>query len=199
MEQDGHVPLNLPRNAAGETLPFSTPDWFRTPSGRAELLPVPVWNAAAESPASSSADPAFPLQFLPRKADNYMNTTFANLPGHQQMERRTAGVLEMNAVDAAARGVSTGDSVEVRNARGSITLSALVDGRVAPGVVAARLDWHKLSHHGANVNTLTSQRLTDLGGGATFYSTMVEVTRVATRDDQPANDAQHAESMGVLA
>jgi hypothetical protein len=28
------------------------------------------------------------------------------------------------------------------------------------------------------VNTLTSERLTDIGGGATFYSTMVEVARV---------------------
>jgi hypothetical protein len=27
------------------------------------------------------------------------------------------------------------------------------------------------------VNALTSQRLTDIGGGATFYSTLVEVAR----------------------
>jgi hypothetical protein len=44
--------------------------------------------------------------------------------------------------------------------------------------VASRLDWHKLSNHGANVNALTSQRLTDIGGGATFYSTLVQVAKL---------------------
>jgi anaerobic selenocysteine-containing dehydrogenase len=106
-----------------------------------------------------------------------MNTTFANLPKHQQMERKTAGVLEMHAVDAAARGIATGDSLRVWNARGRITLTARVGDTVAAGVVAARLDWQKLSQDGANVNALTSQRLTDIGGGATFYSVLVEVAK----------------------
>jgi hypothetical protein len=30
---------------------------------------------------------------------------------------------------------------------------------------------------GANVNALTSERLTDIGRGATFYSTLVEVRK----------------------
>ena len=107
-----------------------------------------------------------------------MNSTFANLPTHQRMEHRTAGILEMHATDAEARGVHTGDPVEIFNSRGSIQLHAHVNGTVPPGVVAARLDWNKLSLGGANVNTLTSERLTDLGGGATFYSTLVEVRRL---------------------
>jgi hypothetical protein len=37
-----------------------------------------------------------------------------------------------------------------------------------------------LSDRGLNINVLTSARLTDLGGGATFYSTLVEVERAAT-------------------
>ena len=124
-----------------------------------------------------AAEGAYPLEFLPRKADNYMNTTFANIPVHQRMEARTAGVLEMHAVDAASRSIVTGDAVEVFNSRGSIGLMALVNAQVNAGVVAARLDWNKLSAGGANVNALTSERLTDLGGGATFYSTLVEVRK----------------------
>ena len=49
------------------------------------------------------------------------------------------------------------------------------------GVVAARLDWAKLHPDGANVNALTSERLTDIGGGATFYSTLVEVEKAANK------------------
>jgi anaerobic selenocysteine-containing dehydrogenase len=177
LEREGHVPLQLPMDEAGEVLPFSTAAWFKTPSGRGELVPVPVFTAPTESRAHAG-EGAFPLEFLPRKADNYMNSTFANLPLHQRMEARTAGVLEMHGTDAAARAIATGDEVEVFNGRGSIALKALVNGYVGAGVVAARLDWNKLSVGGGNVNALTSETLTDLGGGPTFYSTLVEVRKV---------------------
>ena len=99
------------------------------------------------------------------------------------MEARTAGVLEVHGVDAAARGLATGDAVEVFNGRGCIGLIARVGETVPQGVVAARLDWNKVSGlNGAsagNVNALTSETLTDIGGGATFYSTLVEVRKVA--------------------
>jgi anaerobic selenocysteine-containing dehydrogenase len=178
LEREGHVPLALPKDARGESLPFSTREWFRTPSGRGELTPVPEWVAPCESRSGAEGAGKFPLEFLPRKADNYMNSTFTNLPGHRQMERKTACLLEMHPSDASARGVTTGDSVSVWNGRGRITLTASVGETVPAGVVASRLDWHKLSQDGANVNALTSERLTDIGGGATFYSTLVEVARV---------------------
>ena len=175
LEREGHVPLQIPANAEGQVLPFSTAEWFRTPSGRGELTPVPVFSAPTESRSHAVA---YPLEFLPRKADNYMNSTFANLSGHRRLEARTAGVLEMHATDATSRGLVTGDAVEVFNARGSIALEALVGAQVPSGVVAAKLDWNKLSTHGGNINALTSEILTDIGGGATFYSTLVEVRKV---------------------
>jgi anaerobic selenocysteine-containing dehydrogenase len=182
LEQDGHISLQLPANAVGEVLPFSTPEWFRTESGKGELVPVPVFVAPTESRGGVEGKGSYPLEFLPRKADNFMNSTFANLAGHERMEHRTEGVLEMDAVDAAARGIGSGDAVEIFNGRGTIQLRALVNQQVGPGVVAARLDWSKLgrdlSGRQSNVNALTSERLTDIGGGATFYSTLVEVRKV---------------------
>ncbi len=171
LEQEHRVPLALPA-----TLPFSDATWFRTPSGKGELLPVPVYAAPAESRGHSAS---YPLEFLGRKADNYMNSTFANTPVHQRMELATDGVLEMHAEDADARGLLAGDRLEVFNGRGSISLRAQMSGKIGKGVVAARLDWNKLSAGGANVNALTSERLTDLGGGATFYSTLVQVRKLA--------------------
>jgi hypothetical protein len=43
--------------------------------------------------------------------------------------------------------------------------------------VGAYLGWAKLAEGGININVLTSARLADLAGGATFYSTLVEVER----------------------
>jgi anaerobic selenocysteine-containing dehydrogenase len=193
LEREGHVALNLPADAQGQVLPFSTAEWFRTPSGRGELTPVPVFQAPQESRAHADM---YPLEFLPRKADNYMNTTFANHPGHQRMEAKTASVLEMHGDDAQARGVASGDEVDVFNARGRIRLKVLVDGKVGPGVVAARLDWNKLggdlSGGGSNVNALTSERLTDIGGGATFFSTLVEVRKAGVAVGKAAVDIDGA-------
>ena len=85
------------------------------------------------------------------------------------------GLLEMNAIDARARGIADGDRVRAFNRRGDIVLTARVDGAVQPGVVSAKLYWAKLSVDGKNINVLTSEKLTDLGNSATFYSVLVEV------------------------
>jgi len=171
LEREGHVRLELPG-----PLPFSTAEWFKTASGRAEVMPLPEFVPAHESRGAATAR-EYPLEFLPRKADNYMNSTFVNQPGHQVMEAKNAGVLEVHPVDARARGIATGDAVEVFNGRGSIVLKAVVNEQVGSGVVAARLGWNKLSAGAAGLNALTSEALTDIGGGATFYSTLVEVRR----------------------
>ena len=99
------------------------------------------------------------------------------------MEARTAGVLEMHEEDAAARGIATGDEVEVFNGRGSMVLKARLSAKVGQGrgggAAGLERSCRDLSGAGANVNALTSERLTDIGGGATFYSTLVEVRKSA--------------------
>jgi anaerobic selenocysteine-containing dehydrogenase len=112
---------------------------------------------------------------LARKADNYLNSTFNNLPSHESLEAWNMGVLEITASDARARGVADGDVVRVFNDRGEVRLKVRISSAIQPGTVSARLHWAKLSSGGNNVNVLTSDRLTDIGGGATFYSALVEV------------------------
>jgi anaerobic selenocysteine-containing dehydrogenase len=73
------------------------------------------------------------------------------------------------------RGIANGDTVRVYNRRGEIRLKARVDGAVQPGVVSAKLNWAKLGPEFRNVNVLTSEKLSDLGNSATFYSVLVEV------------------------
>jgi molybdopterin guanine dinucleotide-containing S/N-oxide reductase-like protein len=182
LREKGHIPLSFHREGF---LPYAS-GTLPTPSGKIEFFSetlardgvdaLPGFIAPEESRWGESAK-RFPLEFLSRKADNYMNSTFANLDGHRKMEARTSQRLEMHPADAQARGIADGDAVRLFNDRGSITLTALVNGSVPAGVVAARLDWAKLHPDGANVNALTSERLTDLGRGATFYSTLVEVAK----------------------
>jgi anaerobic selenocysteine-containing dehydrogenase len=188
LEEHGHIPLAI--HADPEVSPFLpyTTGPLPTPSGKVEFYsetladagqdPLPNFTPPTESRWGADAA-RYPLEFLARKADNYMNSTFANLPGHRKMESRTNQRLEIHPTDAAARNLAEGDAVRVFNDRGTLQLSALLNPSLPLGVVAARLDWAKLSPDGANVNALTSERLTDIGAGATFYSTLVEVESIA--------------------
>ncbi len=191
LEAEESIRVTFPHAGAHgeEALPFSTPEWFQTPSGKAEfysealaargLDPLPAFVAPTESRHAALAC-QYPLEMLARKADNYMNSTFANQPGHLAMETDHANQLEMHPVDAEARGISEGDEVQVENARGSLQLTAHMDASAVPvGVVACRLRWNKLSPDGHGVNVLTSETLCDFGGGATFYSTLVEVRKAS--------------------
>ena len=186
-EAGGAIRLRFPGEQEGLRFQPFAEGPFATPSGKIELYsetlaaqgvdPLPEFRAAAESRHTATGE--YPLEFLPRKADNLLNSTFANLPAHQALEGAHRGALEIHADDARARGIADGDAVDVFNDRGTLRLRAHVNGSVAPGVVAARLGWNKLSEDGNNVNLLTSQRLNDLGGGPVFYSVLVEVRRAA--------------------
>jgi anaerobic selenocysteine-containing dehydrogenase len=178
------VRLNLPHPADTDYfLPFAE-GGFPTASGKAELYSEAMGKlgldpvAAFVPPAESRHVPEarrFPLELLARKADNFLNSTFSNLPSIQAMEQRQA--LEISHADAEARGIRDGDTVRVFNSRGEVHLKAKVNGAVRPGVVAGRLDWAKLSAGGKNLNALVADRVSDLGGGPVFYSVLVEVER----------------------
>jgi molybdopterin guanine dinucleotide-containing S/N-oxide reductase-like protein len=185
LKREGHIPLAFHRDP--ETQPFmpNVSGRVPTPSGKIEfysealaalgLDALPGFVPPTESRWSDSKK--YPLEFLSRKADNYMNSTFANLDGHRKMEARKTHLLEMHPTDAKARGITDGALVRIFNDRGSLRLTAHVNGSVPAGVVAAQLDWAKLHNDSNNVNSLTSERLTDIGAGATFYSTLVEVAK----------------------
>ena len=186
LQREGHIPLAFHRAPEDEPFLPYTSGLAPTPSGKIEfasetlaaqgLDPVPAFTPATESRWGEGAA-RYPLEFLGRKADNYMNSTFANLEGHRKMEARRRHLVEMHPIDAKARGVAEGDAVQVFNDRGTLRLTAKLNDSLPVGVIAAQLDWAKLHGTGENINVLTSERLTDLGAGATFYSTLVEVAR----------------------
>lgn len=158
-------------------LPFAQ-GGFGTTSGRlnfgAETLEyVPPAESRLGEPALRSR---YPLELVTPKADSGLNSSF----GYRDAVDREMSVLVMHEADAAVRGIRTGDRVRVYNDRGAVVLVARVSRDVARGVVAARaVRWLKKAPDGRNVNALTSDRLADLGGGATFYSCLVEVERCA--------------------
>jgi molybdopterin guanine dinucleotide-containing S/N-oxide reductase-like protein len=190
LEREGQVRLNFSgqwpvagcqSETAEPFLPFAHGN-FRTPSGKAELYseamkalgldPVAEFTPPGES-RHGLKGATFPLELLARKADNFLNSSFSNVASVQEMEE--TNLLEIHSADAQARGIANGEKVRVYNGRGEIFLKARVDGAVQAGVVSAKLNWAKLGPGLRNINVLTSEKLSDLGNSATFYSVLVEV------------------------
>jgi len=181
LKQDGWQRLNVPQNFA----PFAR-GGFPTPSGKCELHsewlekqgidPLPFFNPPAEVTDDALAE-RFPLAFLSPPARHFLNSTFANLARFREFEREPH--LDMHPEDAKRRGIADGDTVRVFNDRGSYELKARVNGKPRPGVVVApSVWWKKHAPDGRNANDVTSQRIADLGGAATFYDCRVQVERI---------------------
>jgi len=181
LKERGSVRLNVP----SPHLPFARGTVLPTPSGRIEiesqqiaalgLDPLPLFVPPRES---EERDPElaqrFPLALITPPAHTFLNSTFVNVTSL----RRSAGkpTLEIHADDAHARSIADGARVKIFNDRGTFTAEAVVTDRVRPGVVCApSVWWGKLSSDGANANQTTSQALTDIGRGATFYDNLVDV------------------------
>ncbi|HEY3440114.1 MAG TPA: molybdopterin-dependent oxidoreductase [Paludibaculum sp.] len=114
----------------------------------------------------------YPLEMVSSKNHDSMNSSF----GYRDDVDAQTAVAELHPADAAARGIVDGAPVEVFNSRGAVRLTARVGDFVRPGVVRAPMvRWPGRSRDGRNVNALISDRLTDIGGGPTFYNCLVEV------------------------
>jgi anaerobic selenocysteine-containing dehydrogenase len=202
LKERGWVRLNVP----SPHLPFEKGAKLPTPSGRIEFITDRATAAGVDAlPSyippyeSEERDPAlvrrFPLALISPPAHSFLNSTFVNVASL----RRAAGkpTLEIHADDANRRGIADGERVTIANDRGSFTADAVITDRVRPGVVSApSVWWGKLTEDGRNANHTTSQALTDLGGGATFYDNMVEVS-VARRPSTATTSAATPSTSGA--
>jgi anaerobic selenocysteine-containing dehydrogenase len=156
-------------------LPFAK-GGFGTPSGKCEFHAETLeYVPPIESRYGDDAlRVRYPLELISPKNDDSMNSTF----GYREEVDRQTSQLKINAQDASSRGIVSGDQVRIFNGRGAFLLVAKVDTSVAPGVVCApSTRWPKQSPASRNVNAVVSERLTDKGGGPTFYSCLVQVEK----------------------
>ena len=156
---------------------------FKTANGKVQVTPpglalpdyLPPYESAATAPELAKR---FPLAMISPPARNFLNSSFVNVKSLRDIEGEP--LVEIHPDDAAARQIADGAMVRVFNDRGSTLSRARINGRARPGVVnGLGVWWRKLGADGSNVNQLTSQALTDLGAGPTFYDCLVEVALAA--------------------
>jgi anaerobic selenocysteine-containing dehydrogenase len=180
LEREGSVRLSVPEPFA----PFAE-GGFPTASGKCELYSAELerqghdglagYVPPRESPLTNPERARrYPLAFISPPAHHFLNSTFSAQPVF--VRRESEPLVFLNPRDAAARGIADGQAVRAFNDRGSFLAKARVSEAARPGVVVGlSIWWAKMCPGGRNANAVTSQETTDLGGGATFYDTLVEV------------------------
>ncbi|MGG0787264.1 molybdopterin oxidoreductase family protein [Peribacillus simplex] len=155
------------------------PGKLPTPSGKIELYsermkqdgyePLPTY-----TPIIKDSD--LPFLFIPAPNHNFLNSTFSNNAKHISMEKEPK--LHMNAADAKKMGISSGDMVKIWNDRGECLLTAAPGENVLPGVLVSQGLWQNTPETKQHINSLTPDRLADMGNGAVFFSGRVDLERV---------------------
>ena len=155
-------------------LPAGAKTRYRTSSGKIEILntaqvhPLPLY-----IPPHGGPDP-FYLMTAPSLYA--LNSSFREREDLRQKEQ--AMCLLMNPEDARLRSLQDGEPVLAFNECGEVSFVLKVTPKAPPHVVVAEGVWW-LDHCPGprSVNALTSPRLTDQGGGSTFYDNKVDVRR----------------------
>lgn len=169
--------LNIPRKTAG----FA--ERFKTPSGKLEFYSaeldeqgLPALVDFTEEENVDEETGACPLRLLTPPAHSFLNSSFGIL---EKARRRESGgpVLMIHPDDSGE--IESGDRVEISNRHGSVRLQAQVTTDTNRGTLVAEGTWWP-SHGigGRGINMLTSNRLTDLGGGSTFHDNRVALKKV---------------------
>jgi anaerobic selenocysteine-containing dehydrogenase len=163
---------------------------FPTPSGKVELVSetlaamgqpaLPTFVPPREGPHGDAELLArYPLQLLtPKHHTRFLNSSYSALPKHGPAEGEP--FVELDAADAARRGLADGDRARVWNDRADVELPVRISARLRPGVVAIPFGWWGTQHaDGRTANALTNDTLTEWGGGVAYSDTLVEVGPVS--------------------
>jgi anaerobic selenocysteine-containing dehydrogenase len=161
------VKLNLPASY----LPYSEGSNF--PDRKIRFSPAPQQLEFQVQPTAN-----YPLRLISPPGPFILNTSMGNVPSVIKLAGGEPQVI-VNPVDAAPLGIADGAHIVVASEVGSIVRKAIVSEDTLPGVVVALGQWWpKLSPDGRGLNEITSERLTDLGGGSTFGNQVVRIELV---------------------
>jgi anaerobic selenocysteine-containing dehydrogenase len=166
------VPISIKHDWDGQ--PFATPsgklEFYSEQLAKQGISPVPDWN---EDPAELAEAKKWPLRLLTAPGYFQAHTAFSGVGFLRDREGKPFCVLHPE--DAKKRGLADGAAVRLFNARGEIGLALKVSDEVQPGVVLVPGQRPTSESLSGTINMLCSDRYTDMGEGATYQSTWLDV------------------------
>jgi anaerobic selenocysteine-containing dehydrogenase len=154
---------------------------FPTPSGKIEIYsdeaknrwnsnPLPDFEEAEESSKSGK----YKFNLMTPNTKNRIHSQFNNLKLIEQFINKPMFHLHPN--DAAEYKINDGDIIRVFNDRGELKGEVKFDFGLKPGCVLMTNGWW--ISQGGTVNFLSNGKETDMGYGAAFHDTMVDIEKI---------------------
>ncbi len=146
-----------------------------TPSGKIELYSEELEQQYGYGvPRFEKVEQLLPLTLISPSSSKRTNATFGSNAASQGLE-----VVEMHPTDAERRGLQEGDKVAVYNEQAKVVFSLRVNDSTREGVIySPKGTWRQSSDTGYTCNALIpAQVRTDIGDGACYHETFVEIER----------------------
>ena len=172
LKEDRSIRLDLP----ADFRPYADGSHFEDKKVR--FSPAPRQLTFKEQPS-----PAYPLRMISPPGSHVLNTSMGNIESLLEAAGGEPQVM-IHPRDAARFNIQHGERHKVVSAQGSILRKTLVSEDAVEGaLVALGQWWPKLAPDKKSLNDLTSERLTDLGGGSTFGNVVVRIEAVGEAAD----------------
>jgi len=153
---------------------------FHTPSRKLEIFSQRLWDAGLsplpdwqEDPDEARDAARWPLRLLTAPGYFQAHTTYEAVRFLRRREGRPFCVLHPD--DARARALTHGQLVRLFNDRATVRLALRISDEVPPGIVLVPGQRTDPNDEAGTVNMLCSDRYTDIGAGATYQSTFLDV------------------------
>ncbi|HGN0050664.1 TPA: DMSO/selenate family reductase complex A subunit [Proteus mirabilis] len=160
-----------------EKLMQDTEGWILPEGDRIPAIPEYCKNE--EGVENVTLKEKFPLQMTGFHDKGHVHSTYFNVA---MLREAIPHQFWLNPVDAAQRGLKSGDIAEIYNERGRLHIRVKVTDRVLPGVIAVPQGaWRSLDTTGVDtggcINTLTSWHPSPFAKGNPQHTNLVEVKR----------------------
>ena len=174
---------------------------YKTPTGKFEFYTesmadfdeeVPTWLPPCEDPRGGDLAEKYPLVFIQYHDRLNVHTQHMLIPALANVQSEP--LLQMNPVDAEARGLKHGDIVRAFNDRGEFCVRLFVTEGIVPGTVATQSGWtpdHSLKN--SCYQNLTHFTICDAEEAysetnSAFYDVLVEVEKAESASDVAADE-----------
>lgn len=180
LQKEKFIHLDLP-----SSVPVRSGGKVETESGKIELYSNlmkkagfdPVIDLTLCEPEMPAEERDLPFRLLTPGIPQRVNSSFYNV---KYIRGFNAYECEINPQDAERLHIRMGDRVRLSNQRGEAFFVARLTTRVNPGVVKTpKCNWRSTNPYGrgTNSNTLTTSKLTDMGGCSAYHSTRVNMEK----------------------
>lgn len=139
--------------------------------------PLPDWVPPTEGWHENPMAERYPLTYMQEHSRWRVHTTFHNQPWLREVNPEP--YVDINTGDAAARGIRSGDMVEVFNDRGATMARAKVSGRMRPGMLSVPKGWQRAqTRDDSGFSDLTPNYKHKLANNGSYFDVLVDVRKV---------------------